>query len=276
LSSRGDAQVERVLGRADKGAAKGVSMARKETWGLLVLLLAAPALWAQTADELLAKYVQARGGADKIKAVRSVRMTGSMTTGDLSIPVTLVLKRPNMVRMDFDVQGTKNVRAFDGQAGWTMMPVMGNPAPAPITGPELHELEDQADIDGPLVDAKAKGNTVELVGKENVDGTDAYKLKLTHKNGDVSTIYLDAKTYLEVREDSQHTVQGTQRDFETKIADYRDVNGLKFPFALTSGIKDTGQVQKLAIDKVELDVPVDADSFKMPAPLPAEKPAGGS
>jgi outer membrane lipoprotein-sorting protein len=248
-------------------------MAGMMRWGWVLALLAPPALVAQTADELVAKYVQARGGADKIKAVRTVHMTGTMTTGDMSVPVTLVMKRPNMVRMDFEVGGTKNVRAFDGQTGWTLMPVMGNPDPAAITGPELHELQDQSDIDGPLVDAKAKGNTVELLGKENVDGVDTYKLKLTHKNGDVSTIYLDAKTYLEMREESQHTVQGTQRDFETKIGDYRDVNGLKFPFSLTSGIKDTEQVQKLVIEKVDLDTAVDADLFKMPAPKPAEKPA---
>ena len=240
---------------------------------LVVVVLAAAALHAQTADELVAKYVQARGGADKIKAVHSLLMTGTMATGDLSIPVTLHLRRPNMVRMDFEVQGLKNVRSFDGQAGWTIMPILGNPDATAITGPELHELEDQADIDGPLVDAKAKGHTVELLSKENVNGVETYKLKLTRKNGDVSTIYLDTKTYLEVREDSQHTVQGTQRDFETDVADYRDVNGLKFPFSLTSGIKDSGQVQKLAIDKVELDAPVQEDFFKMPAAKSEASPA---
>jgi outer membrane lipoprotein-sorting protein len=246
---------------------------RIRRFAALLMILAAPVMFAQTADELVAKYVQARGGLDKIKSVQSMRMTGTMTTGELEVPITMVMKRPNQVRMEFEVQGMTGIRAYDGQNGWSLMPFLGTPDATPITGKELLEFGDQADIDGGLVDYKAKGNTLQVLGKEKVDGADAYKLKLVRKNGDVDTVYLDATTYLEIKEEGQHTVQGTLKDFETRISDYRDVEGVKFPFAIVSGIKDSPQKQKLVIEKVELNVPADAAQFKMPGAGAPKKPA---
>jgi outer membrane lipoprotein-sorting protein len=247
-------------------------MGKRNIVAALLLVTVTSALSAQTADELVAKYVQARGGLDKIKSIQSMRMTGTMTTGELEVPIKMVMKRPNLVRMEFEVQGITGVRAYDGQNGWALMPFLGKPDATPIEGKELLEFADQSDIDGGLVDYKAKGNTVELLGKEKVDSADAYKLRLTRKNGDTDTVYLDAGTYLEIREEGQHTVQGTSKDFETRISDYRDVEGVKFPFAIVSGVKGAPQQQKLAIEKVELNVPVEAASFKMPA-TSAEKKA---
>jgi outer membrane lipoprotein-sorting protein len=228
------------------------------------LLLAAQALAGQTVDELVAKYVEARGGMQKIKGVQSMRMTGTMTTGQLDVPITMLMKRPNMVRMEFEVQGLMGVRAFDGQNGWALMPFLGTPDPTPITGSELADFADQSDIDGGLVDYKAKGNSVELIGKDKVDGVDAYKLKLTRRNGDVETLYLDSATYLQIREEGKHTIQGTPKDFGTKIGDYRDVEGLKFPFMIVSGVKGASERQNLTITKVDLNIPAEDSSFKMP------------
>ena len=237
---------------------------RKWNLSALTLILFSAALFGQNTDELVAKYIQARGGVEKIKSVQSVRMSGTMTTGQLEIPIVMLMKRPNLVRMEFEVQGLTGIRAFDGQNGWALMPFLGNPDPAAISGQELKEFADQADIDGGLVDYKAKGSTVELLGKDKVEGTDAYKLKLTRKNGDIDTIFLDANTYLQIREQGQHTVQGIVKDFETNISDYRDVEGLKFPYAIVSGVRGESTKQKLAIEKVELNIPADPALFKMP------------
>lgn len=249
---------------------------RKRMIAAALLMLVVPALFAQTADELVTKYIQARGGMEKIKSIQSMRMTGTMSTGQLDVPIVMLMKRPNLVRMEFEVQGVTGVRAYDGQNAWALMPFLGTPDAVPITGQELKEFGDQADIDGSLVEYKAKGNTIELLGKEKVDGADAYKLKVTRKNGDVDTVFLDATTYLQIREDGQRTVQGALKDFSTKIGDYRDVEGLKFPYAIVSGVKDAPEHQNLTIEKVELNVPADASLFKMPrASAPASGPSAG-
>jgi outer membrane lipoprotein-sorting protein len=232
----------------------------------LLLCIFISGMFAQTPDELVNKYIEARGGLQKIKSVSSMRMTGSMSMASLEVPITMLMKRPNSVRMEFTVKGSTGIRAFDGTTGWTLMPFLGTPGPVALTGTELRDLQDQADIDGALVDFKAKGNKLELAGKENVQGADAYKLKVTRSSGAVEWIYLDATTYLDIKEDATHTIQGTEREVETFISDYRNVDGLKFPFAVQSGVKDApDQQQKLTIDKVEINVPLEPALFHMPA-----------
>ena len=240
---------------------------RYEILSLCLLLCALSSqMFGQTPDELVNKYIEARGGLQKIKSVTSMRMTGSMNMANLEVPITMLMKRPNSVRMEFTVKGSTGIRAFDGTAGWTLMPFLGTPGPVAVTGSELRDLQDQADIDGALVDYTAKGNKLELAGKEKVNGADTFKLKVTRSSGGVEWIYLDAGTYLDIKEDATHTIQGAEREVETFINDYRDVDGLKFPFAVQSGVKDApDQQQKLAIDKVEINVPLDPALFHMPA-----------
>jgi outer membrane lipoprotein-sorting protein len=227
---------------------------------------------AQTADELVARYLKARGGLERIRSVNSIRMKGSMVLPAMEVPITMMMKRPDSVRMEFTVQGSTGVRAFDGKTGWSLMPFLGTPGPVVITGAELNELRNQADIDGALVDYKAKGSTLALVGKEQVNGAAAFKLKLTRSDGNIEWIYLDVTSYLDIKEEGTHTIQGVQHDVETFISDYRDVDGLKYPYAVRSGVKgDANQQQSLTIDQVELNVPLAAQLFHMPGGAPAGK-----
>jgi outer membrane lipoprotein-sorting protein len=251
-------------------------MFRKFCLVLLGLGLLSPVLLAQTVDELIAKNVQARGGAEKIKAVQSIRSSGKMTMGPgVEAPGVMIQKRPDMMRVEFTVQGLTAVQAYDGKSAWMIMPFMGKKDPELMTADDTKDFQDGADIDGPLVDYKAKGHTVELLGKEKLEGSDVYKLKLTRKNGDVDIIYLDADSFLEVKEDQKRNIRGSERETETTLGDYKEVNGLMFPFAIQQGIKGSPQQQQLSVEKVELNVPVDAGIFKMPAASPppaAEKP----
>lgn len=160
-------------------------MFRKILAGLALAALVAVPASAQTLDEVLAKHYKARGGLDKIKAVQTIRMTGTMTVGPgVEAPIVLVQKRPNMFRLELTIQGLTVVQAYDGKVGWQINPLTGRKDPEPLPEDAMKQVEEQADIDGPLVDYKAKGHTVELMGKEKVEGSDAYKLKVTLKNGD--------------------------------------------------------------------------------------------
>jgi outer membrane lipoprotein-sorting protein len=248
-------------------------MLRKTLLGLgFALALATPAK-AETVDELIAKNVAARGGLDKLKAVQSMRSTGKMTVGPgMEAPATFELKRPGKVRLDITVQGMTLSQAYDGQKGWVINPFQGNPNPEPMSPEDLKEAEQNADMDGPLVDYKAKGHQVELVGKEKVEGTDAYKLKVALKNGDTLYYYLDADSYLEIKIESKRTVRGTEQQGEQTIGDYKDVGGLLIAHALEMGEKGRPEKQKVTIEKIELNVPVDDSRFAMPA-AKADAPA---
>ena len=142
-------------------------MLRRLLLGIAALAFLAPMAQAQTADEIVAKYVQARGGMDKLKAVKSVRMTGKMMMGPgMEAPMVLEIQRPDKMRMEFTVQGMTGVQAYDGKVGWIVMPFMGKKDPEAVPAEDVKDFQEQSDIDGPLVDYKAKGKQVELLGKE--------------------------------------------------------------------------------------------------------------
>ena len=238
---------------------------RRPICGLLLALSVAVPAAAQTADEVIAKNIAAKGGLEKLKGVKSARLTGRMTIGPgIEAPIVLELKRPNMTRLDITVQGIVGSQAYDGSKGWMLMPFTGSKVPQELAADELKLAEEQADLDGPLVDYKAKGHTVELLGKDKVEGADAYKLKLTLKNGTVRTIFIDAEHFLEVREEARRTIRGSEMDLETIYGDYKAVDGMMMAHSIDSGAKGTPQRQKIIIEKIELNVPIDDARFKMP------------
>lgn len=240
-------------------------MRRRLLSGLAVAVLIAVPASAQTVDELIAKNVQAKGGLQKLKAVQTARMTGMMTVGPgMEAPFVIEFKRPNQMRLDFTLQGMTGTQAYDGKSGWMLMPFSGRKDPEPMPPEALKQFEEQADLDGPLVDYQAKGNKVELAGKEKIEGSDAYKLKVTLKNGDIRYIYLDADQYLEIKVEGKTTVRGTEIENTTSIGDYKEVGGLMFPHAMESAQKGSTQSQKITIQKIELNVPIDDARFKMP------------
>lgn len=225
---------------------------------------------AQTVDELIKKNIDARGGIQKIRAIKSVKASGKVTPQGLEIPISLQQKRPAMVRMDATFQGKTQTTAYDGESGWKIDPFQGSPDPEKVAGDDLKDLQEQSDFDGSLVDYKEKGHTVELIGKEEVEGTPAYRIKLTLKTGDVRTIYLDAENYLELKVTSKRKTPGGELDIDQFLGNYKAVNGVMFPFSIETKVK--GQtVNQVTIEKIEVDVAIDDSVFKMPA-KPPEKP----
>ncbi len=247
-------------------------MLRKALLGLVAgATLVAPAP-AQTVDEVIAKANEARGGLEKMKAVQSIRMKGKMTMGPgLEAPITIEMKRPRNARMEFTLQGMTGVQAYDGQQAWGISP-MGSQKPEPLPPEMAKDLDNQSDIDGPLVDYKAKGHQVELIGKEKVEGSDAWKLKVTLKSGDVQYVFLDADSHLEIRNESKRTIRGSEVELETTIGDYKEAGGLLWPHSIQSGAKGRPEKQSFAFESIEVNPALDDARFKMPAAKPAEAP----
>ncbi|HTM58032.1 MAG TPA: hypothetical protein VL123_06425 [Candidatus Udaeobacter sp.] len=233
--------------------------------GLVAAL--APAASAQTIDDIINKNIAARGGLDKLKSIQTVRMSGKMSVGPgFEAPLTMEMKRPNSMRMSFTLQGLTGIQAYDGTNGWAVMPFSsGKKDPEAMSADDIKEIADQADIDGPLVDYKAKGNTVELLGKESVEGTDAWKIKVTLKSGTVRTLFIDADSYLEIRGEGKRMMRGTEMEYEGSIGDYKAVDGVMFPYSIENGVKGHPEKQKITFDKIEVNPTLAADLFTMPA-----------
>ncbi|HVR95559.1 MAG TPA: hypothetical protein VMW27_03025 [Thermoanaerobaculia bacterium] len=248
-------------------------MIRKTFACLALTALVSGAVWAQTADEIVEKNIQARGGKDKIKAVQTVRMTGKMTVGPgMEAPFTLEMARPAKARMEFSLQGMTAVQAYDGKTGWAVMPFLGKKDPEVLPAEELAQMEEQSDLDGALVDYKDKGHQVEYIGKADFEGTPVHKLKVTLKNGKVVTYFIDAETFLELKTESKNKIQGQEMETETVVGDYKEIGGVLFAHSIQSKIKGGPTAMTMAIDKIEVNPDVAASRFEMPKPAAAVKP----
>lgn len=234
--------------------------------GLIAALLVCSQAHAVTADELIAKNITAKGGIKAIEAISSLKSSGTIDFGggafQLSYGLTQV--RPNLARSEASIQGLTAVQAYDGKEAWSISPFGGRRDPEKMSADDAREMIDSADIDGPLVNYKAKGSTVAYLGTEDVDGTLAHKIKLTQKDGDEFTYFLDPDYFLEIRVVSKRQLRGTDVESETDVGNYEKVNGVYLPFAIEVGPKGSSQKQKITIDKIEANVATDGASFSFP------------
>jgi hypothetical protein len=239
----------------------------------VVLLAAASSASAYTADELAAKNVAAKGGAEQLAALKSLRLTGKvLVNGDtLQLGYVATIARPDSVRVEATLQGLTLIQAYDGTQGWKVNPFQGRKDPEKMSADDAKELsENAADFTGPLVDWKAKGYKLDYLGTEDVDGTDAYKLRVTRPNGDITYVFLDPDYFLEIRTVNRRIQHGVPRETVTDYGDYEKVNGVYFAFAQASGPNGSSdRTNKIQFDKAEANLGPDGSLFRFPATQPA-------
>ena len=241
---------------------------------LAIALFAAVSMQAAdlTVDEILAKNAEAKGGIDKLRALNSIRFTGKMTLGGgMEAPIVMSKKRPEMMRMDFTVQGMTGTQAYDGAGGWMLMPFMGKKDAEPMSGDMLKEVKDMADFDGPFIDYAKKGYKAELLGKGEVEGTAVYKIKMS-RDGQDTIVFIDADSFLDIKAEAKRKMQGQEVEGETTYGNYQEFGGLLFPMSIEMKAKGMPAGQTITIEKVELNPTLADDTFKMPKKAEAAAP----
>jgi hypothetical protein len=243
---------------------------RKVLLAVVVLTLFATSLSAQTAEEIVAKYIKTVGGPDKIQAVKTLRRTGRFTGGGgFEAAIVEENKRSNMVRQEFSLQGLTGVNAYDGKTGWKIEPWQGKKDAEPLGEEEMKQIVEDSDFDGPLVNYQQKKNKIEFVGMEPVEGTDAFKLKVTLANGDVRYYYMDTDYYVPIKIDTKRMIRGAEREYETSLGDYKEVAGWYLPHSVEVNAKGSQNKQKVTYEKIEANVPIDDNRFHIPT-IPAK------
>jgi len=250
-------------------------MKSKNLFVAVLFFLIAAVTYAQTVDEIIGNNLKARGGKEKISNIKTLKMTGNIDIGpEMKAPFTIYFKNGNQFHFEMELQGMKMVQALSGDSGWYINPFGGKTEPERMSSDQVKDSKDQADFTGPLFDYKAKGSTVELIGKEDMEGTDTYKLKVTKKDGDVSYIYLDATTFLQLKESSKHKFNDKEIEAAELSSNYKSVDGIMFPFAMEQRAgDDASQGQTLNLLTVEVNPKIDDSLFKMPAMASATNPA---
>lgn len=233
------------------------------------LALCATSLSAQTADDIIAKYIKTVGGMERIQAVQTLRRTGRFTGGGgFEAAVVEESKRPSSVRQEFSLQAMTGVNAYDGHTGWKIEPWQGKKDPEALSEEEMRDILEESDFDGPLINYQQKGNRVELVGQEQVEGTDAFKLKVTLANGDVRYFYMDTDYYVPIRIETKRMIRGAEQEFETSLGDYKEVAGWYLPHSFETGLRGSQDKNKIAFDRIEANVPIDDQRFARPRLAP--------
>ena len=243
----------------------------------VVTLVCTLSAQAQTADQIVAKHLQALGGTAALKNIKTMRITGKMIAGqDMEMPMTIEIKKPSMMRMEVNAMGQSMIQVLNGKDSWMVNPMMGSTEPTPMPAEMIEQSEGQAaQYEGILVNYKERGATLELKGKEKQDGADVYQLKLVEKKGQENTLFLDANSYLVSKTISKAKIQGMDVTVTIKMSDYKVVSGLKFAHTLDIVMDGMpmGNSQML-LEKIEVNVPVDEGRFQMPKkPAPADTPA---
>jgi len=247
-----------------------------------------------SAQQIVDKNVTARGGLKAWHAVQTMRMTGKIDAGrlrtkppvplyamartryDLSkikpeaegkviqLPFVMDLKRPNKMRFEIEFRGDTAVQAYDGTSGWKLRPFLGRHEIEPFTQDEMKYAAQQQELDGFLIDYAAKGTSIASEGFEKVDGRDAYKLKLTLKDGQVRHVWVDAESFLDVKIDGTRRLDGRPRPVATYLRDYRSVDGLMLPFKMETSVEGVRGAEDILIQQVELNPALSDVQFVKP------------
>lgn len=229
---------------------------KKILFSVLVVFAAIASLSAQTADDVINKYVAAIGGADKWSKIQSLKVEGQIEVQGLAIPFTMQAVHMKGMRVDAEFQGNKIIDITTPTKGWSQNPLMGKSSLEAITADELKTKIDELDVQDEFVNYKEKGSTVEYLGKEEEEGTAYNKVKLTTKNGNEKTYYFDLTTNLIYKEETTIKQQGQEMKQSVKYLDYKTLeNGIKMAFK-----SDLGMMM-MVTNKVTINPTIDEAIF---------------
>jgi len=217
----------------------------------------------QSLDDILKEHFTATG-QDNILKVNTQKLSGKMIQGGIEIPFIQMAKRPDKIRLEGTFQELTFIQTFNGTEGWSLNPFAGVTDPQPMSEDELKGMHYQADMDGMLWNWKEKGYTVTFEGKEDMEGTSCYKIKLDTKDGDSFTYYIDADSYLMLRTNSKMERLGNEIESDAYYSNYMMAEGIPFPAKIENKMKDQ-LIGTLVIEKVELNTELDDTLFEKPA-----------
>lgn len=226
----------------------------------------------QTADEVIKKYILAMGGEEKLKSINTLKTSMKIKLQFFELPVNAVSLRDGSMKTETIFQGLAMVQAYDGESktGWYTNPMQGDKKAHKMNDEQLQQLTENDMIESPLIDYKKKGHSVELLGKEDLDGDEVYKLMLTKKNGNISYFYIDSQTFVVWKQENRFKFKDKEEESETYYSNYKTINGFTAPYTIEN--YDDGKVtMQMNIDKIEYNAPVEKATFKLPAEEPVKE-----
>lgn len=225
-----------------------------------LMLVAFVGTQAQTLEKVLEKHYDATGHK-KMADVETYQIKAKMSMMGMDMPMDILVKKPNKFKVSIEMMGQKTVSVFDGEKGWMINPMMGAGV-HDLTGDQLKQAMAQADMEGELYNYAAKGHSAELIGKVNADGKEAYRIKLTDKNGQVKNYFIDANTYLVLKMKAKVEAMGQSVDIETKMLEYEKIDGIQMAKKIEV-VMPMGS-QSVVMEEIKLNEKIDDSVFARP------------
>lgn len=222
--------------------------------------------FAQTAEEVVAKHIEATGGADKWNAVKGLEMNMKTSVQGMDVEIKSTVLTGKALKSTVSVMGQEMVTAVEGETGWMNAPAMmgGTGEPQDMPGAMVKETRKQLEVGGALLNYKQKGTTLEMLGKEKLDGVEVFKIKATEKNGDAVTYYISATNYYTLKTSGKVNIQGKESEVDVTYSNFKQVDGLTFPFTREQPNAQMGGMMTIETDSIVLNPKIDELIFKKP------------
>jgi hypothetical protein len=232
------------------------------TFLAVLLFVSGNLIQSQSVDEILKEHFSAMG-QDAVLKVKTQKLTGKMIQGGMEIPFIQMAKRPAKIRVEGTFQALTFIQNYNGKEGWNLNPFTGATEPQPMSEDELKSMKYQSDMDGMLWNWKDKGYTVTFDGKDDMEGTSCFKIKLVTKEGDAFTYYIDSDSYVLLRSNTKIKVMGNETEADTYYSNYMKVEGMAVPAKIET--KMNGQLaMTIVVDKVDLNTELADTLFEKP------------
>ena len=229
------------------------------SFAVVGLLLSAMS-FAQTAEEIVAKHITAIGGADNWKKINNMRQEATLSVQGMDIPVVITALHNKATKQEYTVMGMTGYSIITSEGGWNFNPMQGQTKPEPITQDELKYGKDNLDLQGDFVDYKAKGHAIQLMDKEDIEGVECLKVKLTRKSGNESILFFDPKTYYIVRTSSKMSANGQEVESVVNMSNYQKLpEGIVIAYTIES----TAVPAPITVTKVIVNGKIDEAVFKV-------------
>ena len=214
---------------------------------------------AETIDEIVNKHIEAIGGKDNWAKVKSLRTESTMKAQGAEIKFVITQINKKAMRMDITLSGMNGYSILTNTEGWTFMPFQGQAKPEPMTADDIKTGQDDLEVLDEFITYKVLGKKLEDLGKDDVDGTECLKLKMTDKDGKETTFYIDPANYLVIKQVEKIKANGKEEESTTMFGDYKKAEfGILYPMSIT---KDG---QEMDITKIEINPTIDEAIFKLP------------
>ena len=215
---------------------------------------------AQTLDDILKEHFKAVG-QDKLIAAQSFSVKAKLSQMGMEMPMEMKIKKSGKFLITVSMQGEKMVQAYDGEKGWMIAPWI-SAEPVELSGEQLKQAQNQANMEGELYNYETKGSTAELIGKVNIDGKDAYRIKLTSSDGKSKDYFIDAQSYYIAKVKAQVSAQGQTVDVEQIMSDFKTIDGITMPMKIeTKSPMGTGTI---LMEEIKFNENFDDSIFKQP------------